>query len=184
MTTANKLTVTRILMIPIFIYFMYKGSDISKVIAMFIFIVASVTDFLDGYIARKYNQVTNFGKIFDPIADKILVLSALIPLVEFKMLASWVVIVLLSREFIVGGFRNVVSAAGGKVMAASILGKLKTISQIVLICVLLVRDVWFSFIPFPVEYIFIAISLALSLWSMGDYIYNGVKELKRLGAQK
>ncbi len=163
-------------------YFVYKDTDISRVIAMFIFIIASVTDTLDGYIARKYNQVTNFGKIFDPIADKVLVLAALIPLVEFKLLAGWVVIVLLAREFIVGGFRNVVSAAGGKVIAASIIGKLKTISQIVLICLLLVRNSWFSFINFPFEYIFIGITILLSLWSMTDYIIGGVKELKRLGA--
>jgi len=184
MTTANKLTILRILLIPVFMYFVYKGTDISKVIAMFVFIIASVTDTLDGYIARKYNQVTNFGKIFDPIADKVLVLAALIPLVQFGMLAGWVVIVLLAREFIVGGFRNVVSAAGGKVIAASIIGKLKTISQIVLICVLLVRWVWFGFISFPFEYIFIAITIILSLWSMADYIAGGVKELKRLGTSE
>lgn len=182
MTTANKLTMLRILLIPVFMFFVYRGTNISMVIAMFIFIIASVTDTLDGYIARKYNQVTNFGKIFDPIADKVLVLAALIPLAEYRILAGWVIIVLLAREFIVGGFRNVVSAAGGKVIAASIIGKLKTISQIVLICVLLVRDVWFSFISFPFEYIFIGITLILSLWSMTDYIIGGVRELKRLGA--
>lgn len=181
MTTANKLTVLRILLIPVFLYFIYQRTNNSQVIAMSVFIVASITDFLDGYIARKYNQVTNFGKIFDPIADKILVLAAFIPLVEFKMVAGWVVIVLLSREFIVGGFRNVVSAAGGKVIAASIIGKLKTISQIVLICLLLVRNVWFGFITFPFEYIFVAIAIILSLWSMTDYIIGGLKELKRLG---
>ena len=183
MTTANKLTMLRILLIPVFIYYVYKGSDVSKVIAMFIFIAASITDSLDGYVARKYNQVTNFGKIFDPIADKVLVLAALIPLAEFKMLAGWVVIVLLAREFIVGGFRNVVAAAGGKVIAASIIGKLKTISQIVLICVLLVRDIWFNWISFPFEYFFIAISIILSLWSMTDYVIGGLKELKRLGVK-
>lgn len=181
MTTANKLTILRILLIPIFIYYIYSNSDMGKVIAMFVFIAASVTDFLDGYIARKYNQVTNFGKVFDPIADKILVLSALIPLVEFGILAAWVVIIFLAREFIVGGFRNVVAAMGGKIISASIIGKLKTISQIVLICILIVRDIWFSFIAFPFEYIFIAIAIVLSLWSMADYLYNGSKELKKLG---
>ena len=78
MTTANKLTILRILMIPVFLYFVYKNTDMSNIIAMLIFIVASVTDTLDGYIARKYNQITNFGKIFDPIADKILVLAAIL----------------------------------------------------------------------------------------------------------
>ena len=139
MTTANKLTILRILLIPVFMYFVYKGNEISRIIAMFIFIAASVTDTLDGYIARKYNQVTTFGKIFDPIADKVLVLAALIPLAEFNLVAGWVVIVLLSREFIVGGFRNVVSAAGGKVIAASIIGKAKTVSQIIMICLLLIQ---------------------------------------------
>jgi len=184
MTTANKLTLLRIFLIPVFMYYMYKGTDASRIIAMIIFIIASITDFLDGYVARKYNQVTNFGKIFDPIADKVLVLAALIPLAEFNLLAGWVVIVILAREFIVGGFRNVVAAAGGKVIAASIIGKLKTISQIVLICVLLVRDAWFGFISFPIEYIFIAITIILSLWSMTDYIVGGLKELKRLGELK
>lgn len=181
MNTANKLTTLRILLIPVFLYFVYQRNDTSMVIAMIIFIVASITDFLDGYIARKYNQVTNFGKIFDPIADKVLVLAALIPLAEFGLLHGWVVIVLLAREFIVGGFRNIVSAAGGKVIAASIIGKLKTISQIVLICLLLVRNIWFAFIVFPFEYIFIALAIILSLWSMTDYIIGGIKELKRLG---
>jgi CDP-diacylglycerol--glycerol-3-phosphate 3-phosphatidyltransferase len=181
MTTANKLTILRILMIPVFMYFVYKGSDSARVIAMIIFIVASFTDTLDGYIARKYNQVTNFGKIFDPIADKVLVLAALIPLAELGLIPGWAVIILLAREFIVGGFRNVVAAVGGKVIAASIIGKLKTISQIVLICVLLVRDIWFASISFPFEYIFIVLAILLSLWSMADYIIGGVKELKRLG---
>lgn len=181
MTTANKLTILRILMIPVFMYFVYKNSDSAMITAMIIFIVASFTDTLDGYIARKYNQVTNFGKIFDPIADKVLVLAALVPLTQLGLIPGWAVIVLLSREFIVGGFRNVVAAAGGKVIAASIIGKLKTISQIVLICLLLVRDIWFTSISFPFEYIFIALAILLSLWSMTDYIIGGVKELKRLG---
>ena len=161
---------------------MYQDGDSARIIATIIFVVASFTDTLDGYIARKYDQITNFGKIFDPIADKVLVLAALIPLVEFNLLASWVVIIILAREFIVGGFRNVVSAAGGKVIAASIIGKAKTVTQIIMICLLLVRDIWFASIAFPFEWIIIGAAVILSLWSMTDYIVGGIKELKRLGA--
>jgi CDP-diacylglycerol--glycerol-3-phosphate 3-phosphatidyltransferase len=139
MTTANKITLTRIAMIPFFIYFaaqpMYTQiNDVvyfptCTVIALVLFCVASFTDFLDGYVARKYNQVTDFGKFVDPLADKLLVSSALILFVEQKAMAGWMVCVILARELIITSLR-VVAANKGRVLAATWTGKVKTCVQI------------------------------------------------------
>ena len=142
MTTANKITLTRIAMIPFFIYFAaqpmlnveeYKVGIFSfptcTLIALILFCVASFTDFLDGYVARKYNQVTDFGKFVDPLADKLLVASALILFVEQKAMAGWMVCVILARELIITSLR-VVAANKGVVMAATWTGKVKTCVQI------------------------------------------------------
>ena len=143
MTTANKITLTRIAMIPFFIYFAAQPMRIidelryhvvfptSTVIALVLFCVASFTDFLDGYVARKYNQVTDFGKFVDPLADKLLVASALILFVEQKAMAGWMVCVILARELIITSLR-VVAANKGVVMAATWTGKVKTCVQIVI----------------------------------------------------
>ena len=139
MTTANKITLTRIAMIPFFIYFAAQPmfTEINgvvyfptcTVIALVLFCVASFTDFLDGYVARKYNQVTDFGKFVDPLADKLLVASALILFVEQKAMAGWMVCVILARELIITSLR-VVAANKGVVMAATWTGKVKTCVQI------------------------------------------------------
>ncbi len=141
MTTANKITLTRIAMIPFFIYFAAQPMLIidetrylaafptSTVIALVLFCVASFTDFLDGYVARKYNQVTDFGKFVDPLADKLLVASALILFVEQKAMAGWMVCIILARELIITSLR-VVAANKGVVMAATWTGKVKTCVQI------------------------------------------------------
>ena len=141
MTTANKITLTRIAMIPFFIYFAAQPMLIidetrylaafptSTVIALVLFCVASFTDFLDGYVARKYNQVTDFGKFVDPLADKLLVSSALILFVEQKAMAGWMVCVILARELIITSLR-VVAANKGRVLAATWTGKVKTCVQI------------------------------------------------------
>lgn len=141
MTTANKITLTRIAMIPFFIYFAAQPMRIidelryhvvfptSTVIALVLFCVASFTDFLDGYVARKYNQVTDFGKFVDPLADKLLVASALILFVEQKAMAGWMVCVILARELIITSLR-VVAANKGRVLAATWTGKVKTCVQI------------------------------------------------------
>ena len=123
MNLPNKLTVLRVIMIPFFVFFMltdYAGGA-SKWIALAIFILASLTDMLDGKIARKYNLVTNFGKFMDPLADKLLVCAAMICLVEMGKLASWMVIIIISREFIISGFR-LIAADNGVVFAASFWG--------------------------------------------------------------
>lgn len=139
MTTANKITLTRIAMIPFFIYFAAQPmfTEINgvvyfptcTVIALVLFCVASFTDFLDGYVARKYNQVTDFGKFVDPLADKLLVSSALILFVEQKAMAGWMVCVILARELIITSLR-VVAANKGRVLAATWTGKVKTCVQI------------------------------------------------------
>ena len=129
MTTANKITLVRILMIPFFVVFAVLGGPKYDTIALILFCLASVTDFLDGYVARKYNQVTDFGKFVDPLADKLLVTAALVIFVERGLFAAWMVIVILAREFIITSLRNV-AAAKGQVMAAAWSGKVKTCVQI------------------------------------------------------
>lgn len=134
----NKLTLFRIFIIPLFLLFLLGGvgGEYSRYIALAIFIIASVTDALDGYIARKYNRVTNFGKFMDPLADKVLVCSALIALIQTGDVSSIVVIIIIAREFIITGFR-LVASDNGVVIAASNWGKLKTISQMIMVMYLI-----------------------------------------------
>ena len=142
MNLANKLTIFRIILVPIMVIiplFNMQGEFIgipyTYLIINLIFIIASITDKLDGYIARSRNQVTNFGKFADPLADKILVLSAMLLLVEFGKLPAWIPIIILAREFIVSGYRLIAVEQGGKVIAASIYGKIKTVTQIIAIII-------------------------------------------------
>lgn len=119
MNLANKLTMIRILLVPVFLLFItVKNIPYGSIIATVIFIIASITDQLDGYIARSRNQITNFGKFMDPLADKLLVTAALVSLVELKLVASWAVVVILAREFAVSGLRTL-AASNGKIIAAS-----------------------------------------------------------------
>ena len=149
----NKLTVFRMILVPIFVILAYLpienyvlGFSIKFLILDLVFIIASITDQLDGYIARKTNQVTTFGKFLDPIADKILVLSALVVMCDFKLIPAWIPVVVLSREFLVSGFR-LVAAEKGEVIAASIWGKIKTATTMfAIIFILLSGYSWFSFI--------------------------------------
>ena len=138
MNLPNKLTILRVLLIPFFVLFLLTdlGGDYGKYYALAIFIIASLTDLLDGKIARKYNLVTNFGKFMDPLADKLLVCSAMICLVEMKRLAAWIVIIIIAREFIISGFR-LVASDNGVVIAANYWGKFKTTFQMLMIIVLL-----------------------------------------------
>ncbi|MCL2564733.1 MAG: CDP-diacylglycerol--glycerol-3-phosphate 3-phosphatidyltransferase [Defluviitaleaceae bacterium] len=138
MNLPNKLTLFRIFIIPLFLLFLLGGvgGEYSRYIALAIFIIASVTDALDGYIARKYNRVTNFGKFMDPLADKVLVCSALIALIQTGDVSSIVVIIIIAREFIITGFR-LVASDNGVVIAASNWGKLKTISQMIMVMYLI-----------------------------------------------
>ena len=138
MNLPNKLTMLRVLMIPFFVLFMLMDitGAADKWIAVALFIVASLTDFLDGYIARKYHLVSNFGKFMDPLADKLLVSAAMICLVEMGRLPAWIVIIIISREFIISGFR-LIASDNGVVIAASYWGKFKTVFQMAMIIVLI-----------------------------------------------
>ena len=176
MNLPNKLTILRVLMIPFFVVFMLWDitGAADKWIAAAIFIVASLTDMLDGKIARKYNLVTNFGKFMDPLADKLLVSAAMICLVEMGRLPAWMVIVIISREFIISGFR-LIASDNGVVIAASYWGKFKTVFQMAMIIVLI-----FDFGGFfgIIEMVLIWISLILTVVSLVDYIVKNVGVLK------
>ena len=140
MNLPNKLTVLRVIMVPFFVFFMLTGvgGAANKWIALIIFCVACLTDMLDGKIARKYNLVTNFGKFMDPLADKLLVCSAMICLVDLKLLLVWIVIIIIAREFIISGFR-LIAAEHQIVIAASMWGKFKTTFQMLMVIVLILN---------------------------------------------
>ncbi|MBM6859627.1 CDP-diacylglycerol--glycerol-3-phosphate 3-phosphatidyltransferase [Clostridium saudiense] len=139
MNLANKLTMLRIFLVPIFLIFIaMKGIPYGTIIATLIFIIASLTDQLDGYIARSRNQITTFGKFMDPLADKLLVTSALISLVELGLIPSYAAIIIIAREFAVSGLRTI-AASEGKIIAASWWGKIKTVIQIIAIVLLLIK---------------------------------------------
>ena len=173
MNLPNKLTIIRVLLIPFFVFFMLvpAAGDASRYIALIIFIAASLTDLADGKIARKYNLVTNFGKFMDPLADKLLVCSALICMIELDRLPAWFVIIIIAREFIISGFR-LIAAENGVVIAANYWGKFKTVSQMVLIILLILNfDGFFAVLT----QIFFWISLALTVISLITYIVQNKK---------
>ena len=170
MNLPNKLTTLRVIMIPFFVFFLLwqNGENRTfRMIALALFIIASLTDLLDGKIARKYNLVTNFGKFMDPLADKLLVCSALICLIELNALPAWMVIIIISREFIISGFR-LIASDNGVVIAASYWGKFKTTFQMVSV-VLLILDI--PALAF-VTTICVWIALLLTIVSLVDYIYK------------
>lgn len=168
MNLPNKLTVLRVCMVPVFVFLMlWNGlGSAGKYAAAAIFILASVTDWLDGYLARKYHLVTDFGKFMDPIADKLLVGSALICLVEKGALAAWIVSIIIGREFIISGFRLVASDKG-VVIAASYWGKFKTVFQMIMV-ILLILDL--GGIVHTIAQITVWISLILTVVSLVDYL--------------
>lgn len=176
MNLPNKLTILRVIMIPFFVAaLLYDGgaNQNMRYVAAALFIIASLTDMLDGKIARKYNLVTNFGKFMDPLADKLLVCSALICLVELKELPAWMVIVIISREFIISGFR-LVASDNGVVIAASYWGKFKTTFQMIAVVLLIVRIPALSMVTTAVVWI----ALILTVISLVDYIAKNVNVLK------
>ena len=136
MNLPNKLTLLRIIMIPVFVVLLYLDFPFNNLVALAVFILASITDTLDGHIARKYNLITDFGKFMDPIADKLLVTAAMLVFVDWHMMPAWVVIVVVAREFIVSALR-LVAANNGRVIAAGWSGKVKTASTMVCICIML-----------------------------------------------
>lgn len=184
MNIANKLTVSRVIMIPVFLIFllvpMHLGNDlivgqttlsVGQLIATLIFIIASITDWLDGYLARKLNLVSNFGKFLDPLADKLLVMAALVTLVQLGVIPGWMVVLILAREFAVTGLR-LVAVEGGLVIAASKIAKWKTTFQMLAIILLLLNNMPFGINGFPFAMLFMWIAVILTVISGWDYFYK------------
>lgn len=188
---ANKLTVFRILLVPIMVIIPYLGLKgeylgipITMLIMEAIFIIASITDKLDGYIARSRNEITTFGKFLDPLADKILVLAAMILLVEEGKIPAWIPVIILAREFIVSGYRLIAAEKGGEVIAASIFGKIKTVTQMIaLILIFIDNNCFFEFangnlsgyslVLNIISSIILLISVIATVFSGYDYLKNG-----------
>ena len=174
MNIANKITLVRIFLVPVFVLFMLTDfTEYNSLIAFIDFVIATITDKIDGTIARKYNLVTDFGKFLDPIADKLLVSSALICLTADGTLPAWITIVIIGREFIISAFR-LVCADTGKTVAATWWGKSKTIAQMVTIIVLLLNIPQLAIL----ETILIYVSLALTIISLVDYFVKNINVLK------
>ena len=179
MNLPNKLTLFRVILIPFFVFFLLCPifAGYGNYIAVAIFIVASLTDMLDGKIARKYNLVTNFGKFMDPLADKLLVSSAMICLIELGALPSWIVVIIIAREFIISGFR-LIASDNGIVIAASYWGKFKTVFQMLMVIVLMLNlsagAGWLSVLGL----ILIWIATILTVVSLIDYIIKNKDVLK------
>ena len=196
MNLANKLTIFRIILVPVMIivtFFEWPGEFLGiptvAWVLNLIFIIASITDKLDGYIARSRNQITTFGKFLDPIADKVLVITAMIILVEMGRLPAWIPTIIVFREFIVSGYRLIAVENGGKVIAASIWGKLKTVTQMVAIIVAFIDNNAFGTIlsgdlnglPLvinAVTTIMMILCVGATIFSGWDYIKNGKDLLK------
>lgn len=171
MNTPNKLTLIRILMVPLFIWFLYAGFN---VLATLVFVIASFTDYLDGYLARKHGLVTTFGKLMDPLADKILTISALVCFLELdvRFLSAWMVVIIIARELIVTGIR-LIALDENKVIAASWWGKSKTVSQMIAIIILMLDRI----VPLDIGMISIT---GISVWVMVVLtVYSGFDYVKK-----
>ncbi len=176
MNLPNKLTILRVILIPVFLLVLFLAPvPTNRYVAVAIFVVASLTDFLDGYLARRWNLVSNFGKFMDPLADKLLVMAALVSMVELGDLPSWVVIIILAREFAITGFRTLAMEAN-IVMAASWWGKVKTTVQMIMIIVVLL-ELPFAFMG-AVETILVALAVFFTIVSGVDYIVKNRQVLK------
>ncbi len=180
MNLPNKLTIIRMIMIVPFILLLlgghagwFGGFAYTDWIALVIFIAASLTDLIDGKIARKYNLVTNFGKFMDPLADKLLVCAAMIALIELGRIPSWVVIIIISREFIISGFR-LIASDNGVVIAASYWGKFKTTFQMIMICLMIANIPQLQILTDIIMWV----ALALTVISLLDYIFKNKAVMK------
>ena len=185
MNLANKLTIFRILLVPLMVIIPFLGIDgkvvgipITYLIMDVIFIIASIPDKLDGYIARSRNQVTTFGKFLDPLADKILVLTAMILLVEVGKIPAWIPVIVLSREFIVSGYRLIAVEKGGKVIAASVWGKLKTVTQMISIILIFIDKFnFFDFIRATTDAKVAMESSLMIYMNQGEIIFNVITSI-------
>lgn len=169
MNIANKITLFRVFLVPLFLIVLYSNIENNTIIAGIIFVIASLTDMLDGYIARSQNLVTSFGKFVDPLADKVLASAALIALVDMGEISGWIVVIIIAREFTVTGFR-VLAASQGVTIAASPWGKIKTITQLVAIILFLFNNFPFSLMEIKANVIMIYIALIFTIVSGIDYI--------------
>ena len=178
MTTANKVTMLRIAMIPMFMAVSYTDMRYSELFALIVFAVASITDSVDGYIARKYNQISDFGKFMDPVADKLLVFAALLIFVERGQMPSWAAMTILVREFAVTSLR-LVAVEGGVVLAAGTSGKIKTVVSIIGICFMLTPIHGFELLPglLTVDSFAVWLMVITTLWSGIEYFYTNRKLL-------
>ncbi len=174
MNLPNKLTMFRVILIPFFVVFLLVDiTPVDKWIALAVFIIASLTDMLDGKIARKYNLVTNFGKFMDPLADKLLVCSALVCLVAVDRIPAWMVIVIIAREFIISGFR-LVASDNGVVIAAGYWGKFKTTFQIIMICLMIADLAALQLLTAIVTWV----AVILTIVSLVDYLVKNKEVMK------
>jgi len=189
MNLPNKITLLRIFLIPLFIIVLSLPFNwgvwkigtttlpITHFVAGLIFLIASLTDWLDGYLARKLDLITNLGKFLDPLADKLLVSAAFILLVQLQLAPAWIVIIIISREFAITGFR-LVAAGEGLVLAASELGKLKTATQIIAIILLIFHNWPFVYIDFPLHTFMLYVALIFTIWSGIDYFIKNIHVLR------
>ena len=165
MTTANKITIFRVICIPVFIVLMYMDGAAARYGALAVFVIASLSDFLDGYIARHYNQVSNFGKFMDPLADKLLVISAMLMFVSWGTMPAWALLIVVAREFAVTGLR-LVAVDNGRVIAAAWSGKIKTATTMVCICLMMLWNVsWLNILCW-------VLIVATTVYSGCEYFYK------------
>jgi len=173
----NKLTLIRVLLIPVFLIFLFISDGIFRFIPLIVFVGAAVTDAIDGHIARRDKLVTDFGKFMDPLADKMLTAAAFIAFVEIGYLNSWIVVLIIAREFIISGFRTI-AASKGVTIAANKWGKVKTIFQMVLIVVILFHYTgYFDFFGYFIT-ILTVVTVLLTVISGGTYIYDNLEVIK------
>lgn len=179
MNLPNKLTIFRVILIPFFVFFLMTPyfEGYGNYIALVIFVIASLTDLFDGKIARKYNLITDFGKFMDPLADKLLVCSALICFIELGLLPAWVVLIIIAREFIISGFR-LVASDNGIVIAASYWGKFKTVFQMIMVIVLMFNQYLCNPVLNVIGILLIVVATALTVISLVDYIWKNKSVLK------
>lgn len=177
MNLANRLTLVRILLVPIFMVFLLTRIPGGRFLAAAVFILAASTDGLDGYIARRNKQVTKFGKFIDPLADKILITASLICLVELELVPAWIAILIISREFAVTGLRTL-AVGENIVITASILGKIKTVSQVVAVSILLLVDLPIPYLDI-IGQIILYFAVLMTVWSGIDYFLKARKVLER-----